>query len=183
MTRLRALVLAGIVASACTQPVTLSHFDSDGVTFDYPSTWNAATFDMPSSFNHWWVWLSTEAMQDPCIRTSNSEETSIDCNGSPVVGTLRPNGLLADWSSNGFPDWSFDPNAGTGIKVDGIQGTIEVLAADMDCVGIGAKTRVRVIVPAEVAHNWTQLDVCINGPFDGAVKEQVMAMIASADVR
>jgi hypothetical protein len=183
MASLRTWALVALVVAGCNQAPTLSHFDSDGVAFDYPSTWNAATFDMPSSFNHWWVWLSTETMADPCDRVSNSEMTSINCERSPVVGKLRPNGLLLDWVSNGWLGWSFNANAGEPITVDGVGGTLEVLAADSDCLALNGATQIRVIVPHEVPHNWTDLDGCINGQFEGAVRDQIMAMLASADLR
>jgi hypothetical protein len=175
------MVLAVVLAGACAQPIALSHFDSDGLSFDYPSTWNAATFDMQSNFSHWWVWLSTDLMADPCDRVSNSEVISITCDRSPVVGKLRPNGVLLDWASNGWLGWPFDANAGESISVDGVDGTLEVLAADSDCVAVDGDTQIRVIVPRDVPHNWTELDGCINGKFEGPLKDQIMAMLASVD--
>lgn len=183
MIALRATALALLVCGACAQPVTLSHFDSDGLAFDYPSTWNAATFDIPSNFKHWWVWLSTEPMADPCDRVSTSDMTSITCDRSPVVGRLREGGVLLDWSSNGWLSWQFDANAGDPIQVGGREATLEVNAADTDCTAIAGRTQVRVVVPAGVPNNWSQLDACIAGPFDGAVNAQIMAMLASADLR
>lgn len=111
MASLRAWAFLALVVAGCNQAPTMSHFNLDGLAFDYPSTWNAATFDMSSSFQHWWVWLSTETMADPCDRVSTSEMISIDCERWPVASTLRENGVLLSWSSNGFPGWAFRPRS------------------------------------------------------------------------
>lgn len=50
-------------------------------------------------------------------------------------------------------------------------------------MAIGGKTQIRVIVASNVPHNWTEMDGCVNGPFNGTVKDQVMAMLTSADLR
>jgi hypothetical protein len=118
-------------------------------------------------------------MADPCDRVSSSDRTSISCERSPVASRLRPGGVLLSWSSNGWLDWEFDATVGHLIQVGGREATLEVNPADAECGGIGGQTQVRVIVPSGVPNNWSQLDGCIASPFDGAVKAQIMAMLAS----
>jgi hypothetical protein len=95
-----------------------------------------------------------------------------------IDGQLGPNGILANWTSNGFPSWVFKPNAGDPINVGGIQGTIERFDAEPDCVAIGGDTNVRVILPT-VPRNWTEFDACLAGSFDGTIRDQIMALLNS----
>ncbi len=168
------IALTGV---GCNQPATLSHFDSDGLAFDYPSTWNAATFDMTSSFRQWVVYLSSQPLSDPCVRTS----TSIDCSRSPIEGPLPPDGFVANWTLNGFPSWAFQPTAGESILVGGVGSTIEISETQPrdGCIELGGQTQVRVISPAPAAHNWREFDACINGAFAGTLEAQIRAMLAS----
>ncbi|MEO8625287.1 MAG: hypothetical protein ABI452_01170 [Candidatus Limnocylindrales bacterium] len=170
-----ALALLGCGSPAPTP--TLSHFAADGISFDYPSTWNAAKYMLPASFTSWIVFLSTEALQDPCDRTSETTE----CNRVAWAEPLQADGVYLTWTSRGWMSWVFKPTVGESIRVGNVQSTLEVISGEDWCLTMAGKTQVRVITPSEAANNWTQMDACINGEFDGTVETQFRAMLASVE--
>lgn len=68
--------------------------------------WHARTYPMPPApFSSWLVWLSPQPMHAPCVTRHGTHNTTITC-GDPV-SHLRPNSLLAYWTSNANPAGGF----------------------------------------------------------------------------
>jgi hypothetical protein len=178
---LAALVLAGIVAacgsatptsSGQTAVPSLSHYQGDDIAFDYPGTWNAASFPVMSSFSNVLVFLSTSALADPCDRTANS----IACVRSAAT-SLEPGGVLVQWSRNGFPGWTFDRSRGKPLTVGGRSASIEDLEPAEPCQMIGGTRELVVTIPDPEANmNWTEARACIAGPVAGT-ETQVAGML------
>jgi hypothetical protein len=156
-------------------PPALSHFDGQGVSFDYPAEWAAAHFDVTSNFSSSIVYLSTSPLSDPCDRAPNS----IQCTWAAASG-LAPDGLLVEWSRNGWPGWTFDPTKGQPINVSGRAATIEDLPAVEPCQSIGGERQLVVTIDDPVAdQNWTEVRACLRGPNLAGLSAQIGAMLES----
>lgn len=168
------LAVVALVLAAC-GPATLVHFDGEGISFDYPGSWRAASFDVVSTFSSLIVYLSTEPLSDPCDR----KPMSIACTREPVVH-LGPNGILADWWRRGSPGWAFDPTKGQPITVAGRTATIEQLDPDEGCQNVGGDRKLVLTIPDPTPNwNWTELDACLRGPALDALQAQVEAMLST----
>lgn len=177
-----AVVLAqALFVSACgaddlpiASTATPSHFQGAGVSFDYPSTWNAATFEVNSSFSNLIVYLSTEQLADPCQRAPNS----ITCR-SPIGG-LSNSGLLVDWEQRSFPSFDFATVAGAPTAIGGRAAKVSAGPADEGCRAVGGESEVVATIPRPNAPlNWTDMRACLRGPALAELRGQVEAMLAS----
>jgi hypothetical protein len=171
------VLIAALAACSPAQPqvqsqpspaAAVAQFRSDELSFDYPGNWQAASFLVDSSFSHVFVYLSTEALSDPCDRTSSS----IACSRSPI-DSLGPNGILAQWIARSFPGWTFDPGRGQQIAVDGRTGTFERLDPTVECRAIGGELELVATIPSPVQWNWTEFRACVRGPALDALQTQV----------
>lgn len=178
MPGLRLIVCLVLLIGGCSAPsptLTLSHFATDGIRFDYPAPWQAATFDQTPDLGTLIV-LSTEPLSDPC----KEGPSEVDCGGSPIAGKLPVNGFVAAWRLTGLPGWAFNPSVGESIRVGGVQSTLQVLNAGSPggCSILAGQTQVQVTAPIDSGHSW-QFGACINGSFDGPIESQIRAMLAS----
>lgn len=182
-----AIALAALVlCSGCAQiPVPtptpgdeggLILFDADSLSFTHPARWQQATFDViPSTHFQWLVFLSTDDVHNPCTRTGNTQS----CNGY-AVDSLRPNGVLINWSRWGSPGWELDPSVGPVIDVGGRRATVDRRPIGPGCLAIGGADEIFVQVERPGAKwNWFEMTACVSGPDLAAVGEQIDAMLAS----
>ena len=61
------LSVALLVAGCGSGGSTLHRFRGNGVSFNYPATWHALTYEVPSSFSTSVVDLSPQRLHPPCI--------------------------------------------------------------------------------------------------------------------
>jgi hypothetical protein len=156
-------------------PPPLRHFVGQGVSFDHPGAWREGHFEMTSSFSGLIVYLSTSPLIDPCDRGPGS----VACIRE-AVRALDVDGVLVDWSWNGFPGWTFDPTKGRRVAVGGRAATLEDLVPDDRCRGIGGERLVLVTIDDPRADaNWTSVRACLRGPDLAALEAQVGAMLGS----
>jgi hypothetical protein len=149
------------------------HFMTGIMSFDYPSSWNAATFDVASSFSTDLVYLSTAPLSDPCDR----DPSSISCSRLAAT-SLGANGILVTWSAwVGFPGWTFDPSEGSQLSVGQRQATIVTAAAEGGCQKIGGVREIVVKIPRPAHSNWMELDACLAGPDPSGAQGQLEAML------
>jgi len=175
--RVPALVVAAAVLVGCAGASSkpgLSQYEGNALSFDYPGSWSAATFDVQSSFSNVLVYLSTAPMSDPCDRAAGS----ISCTRLAVTA-LGPDGILVDWSRNGFPDWTFDPSKGKPMTVDRRRATIEQYSDSHDCLGIGGGRELIVTIEDPVPRNWTMAWACLKGPSLDTLQGQFDAMLST----
>jgi hypothetical protein len=176
------VALLAFVVGACSDspptaapPPVVRHFERDNISFEYPGSWGQAQFDVVSSFSNVLVFLSTSPLSDPCDRRPNS----IDCVGS-AVAALAPNGLLVEWSTHGFPGWTFDPTKGRLILVRGRRATFEDVEPTDDCRRIeGDRSIVVTIDDGRTPGNWLEMRACLRGPAVDALRTQIQAMVAT----
>lgn len=176
-------VLASIALVACTGSASPSpsrppfrHFDGEVLSFDYPGTWESATFDVMSSFSTVLVYLSTAPMSDPCDRASNS----IACVRA-AVAELGPDGVLVEWSRNSFPGWTFDPSKGQLMTVGGRRATLEqVDQIEEACQSVGGERElVATIDDPTPDWNWTEMRACLRGPSLDGLQGQIQGMLTT----
>lgn len=153
-------------------PGGFCQFDTGIMSFDYPSSWRAATFNVVSSFSNDLVYLSTAQLSDPCDRGPSS----VSCSRLAATA-LGTNGVLVTWTAWGFPGWSFDPNEGSALSVGQRQATLVTKAADDGCQKIGGIREIIVKIPRQAEFNWMQLDACLAGPDPSVAQSQVEAML------
>jgi hypothetical protein len=142
------------------------------MTFDYPSSWRAATFNVVSSFSNDLVYLSTAPLSDPCDRGPSS----VSCSRLAATA-LGTDGVLVTWTAWGFPGWSFDPNEGSALSVGKREATLVTQAAENGCQKIGGVREIIVKIPREAESNWMQLDACLAGSDPTVAQSQVEAML------
>ena len=147
-------------------------FDTGIMSFDYPSSWHAASFNVVSSFSNDLVYLSTAPLSDPCDRGPSS----VSCSRLAATA-LGTNGVLVTWTAWGFPGWTFDPNEGSQLYVGQRQATFVTKTAEDGCQKIGGVREIAVKIPRSVEINWMQLDACLAGPDPSAAQSQVETML------
>jgi hypothetical protein len=176
-------VLASLALAACRADVSPSpstpafqHFEDEALSFDYPGSWNGATFPVVSSFSNVLVYLSTAPLSDPCDRTANS----IACVRLAVAG-LGPDGVLVEWSREAFPGWTFDPSRGRLTTVGGRRATIEqVDPSEGACQTIGGERELVVTIDDPTPDmNWTEMRACLRGPSLDRLQAQIEEMLAT----
>lgn len=172
-----ALTIVGVGAIAgygvdSTRTTALSTYRAgpnfEGISFTYPASWRPAAYTENSSFSSIIVYLSNQAMYPPCQDGT--------C-GLPLA-RLDLGGILAFWSANGFPAWSFDAAPGELTSVAGRRAKLSTRLSW--CRAIGGDVQFTVLVERpEAAHNWYQFDACIRGPGEQTIESQVQALLAS----
>jgi hypothetical protein len=161
-------------------PARTRHFSSAGeISFDYPATWHARTYPMPPApFSTWLVWLSPQRMHAPCMTRHGTHTTTITC-GDPL-SRLRPNSILAYWTSNADPAWRFRLQRGVPITVAGRRGKWLVQTDTAQAPRLGETEEITVVVPTPAtSDSWFQLTVLLRGPDTAGVEAQVKTMLRS----
>jgi hypothetical protein len=148
------------------------------LAFKYPASWAAREYDEVSSFSTLVVYLSNQPMVAPCKTTKSAKSTSVNC--GLAVEHLGRGGVLAWWSLDSGPGWSFGKDApGEPINVGGHRARLS-MSMTPQCGRIGADAAIQVVVePPQVPDNWFQLDACIRGPGVSTAEAQVRALLAS----
>jgi hypothetical protein len=151
-------------------------FDDSSLSFTHPAAWRDATFDVTPSFNFTWlVFLSTDAMRNPCTRDGNGQR----CNAYPV-DSLSPNGVIINWSHWGFLGWELDPSKGPVINVGGRRATVDRRGVRPGCRAIGGEEEIVVQVEGPGAtSNWFEMSACLSGPDLAPAHAAIDAMLAS----
>ncbi len=175
-----ACVLASIALMACGHSASPSpsapafrHFDDEVLSFDYRGAWGMATFNVTSSFFTVLVYLATAPLSDPCDRSSSPTA----CVGAAVSG-LGPDGVLAEWSRDSFPGWTFDPTIGQSLTVAGRRATVEQVDPIGDtCQSIRVSELVATIDDPTPDQNWTEMRACLRGPSLDDLEAQIKAIL------
>jgi hypothetical protein len=150
-------------------------FDGGGLSFEYPSEWERATWPVRSSFEILVTYLSTEPLHDPCQRTP----ASITC-GEPLR-RLRRGGVLVEWSRVGFPETDrrrLRAMPGSWITVAGRRAKLAVDRLPV-CRGIGADRSLFALIPLASRGNYYALRACVRGPGLIRSEREVRRVLAS----
>jgi hypothetical protein len=153
--------------------VKLSQFTDSALRFDYPSSWRAAVLAADTTFSTGLVFLSHEA--DPRCAAVYGITVSI-----PRCG-LGPDGVLVEWSFDGFPGWTLAREPGQPVLVDGRPGKESFVPASRYCAS-GTEEGVILVVARTFPDNYYEMDACLRGPELGREASEIQAMIASTKV-
>jgi hypothetical protein len=177
-------------AVTCTGHPGRSVYDREGVRFEYPSCWTAASYEEMTTFSTSLVDLSNQAMHAPCTTTTSEPVRPVPMGPEKIticrlpLTSLAPHGILVRWSSNGSPRWNLDQQPGTPLTVGGrpareqIRGRSKLTSTI--CGSIGADESISVEVAETVAYDYYDMTACLGGPDTGAAAAQVRAMLASS---
>lgn len=135
--------------------VKLSQFTDSALRFDYPSSWRAAVLAADTTFSTGLVFLSHEA--DPRCAAVYGITVSI-----PRCG-LGPDGVLVEWSFDGFPGWTLAREPGQPVLVDGRPGKESFVPASRYCA-TGTEEGVILVVARTFPDNYYEMDGCLRGP-------------------
>jgi hypothetical protein len=176
-------------ALTCAGHTGRSVYDSEGVRFDYPSCWKAATDDEETSFSTSLVDLSNQTMHAPCTTTTSPPgRARPGIAGKTTVcrlplSRLAPHGILVRWSANGFPLWNLDQQPGTPLTVGGRPAREQISGratlASTICASIGADEAISVVVAETYRYDFYSMTACLRGPDTAVGASQVRAMLAS----
>jgi hypothetical protein len=132
----------------------------------------------PAPFSGWLVWLSPQPMHRPCVTHHGTHNTTITC-GEPVSG-LRPNSILAYWTSNANPAWRFGQERGAQIAVGGRRGKWLVQTDTAQAPSLGETEVITVVVPTPGSRDsWYELTSFLRGPDTARLEAQVKTLLQS----
>jgi len=152
-------------------PVPTVSFSAMGLSFRYPATWQAGTWNDVSSFTAPIVYLSIGRQHNPCTVTYSPGEKSVMC--AYPVGTLPSGGVLVRWEADGFPN-SHVPKPNTFI--DG-RPALETKTSGGWCASLGGTETITVTIPRDTPDNWYQMDACLSAPNLLQQEAQISAML------
>lgn len=172
------MVVLTLAAAVCTfgttrSPAPLRTFDSGGVSFSFPGSWTPYRYEWLSTVRSVIVYLSNEALHDPC-EPSGSSTTC----GQPI-DRLGAGGVLVSWTENGNPAWNFktfEQAEGRRTRVGGRPAKLLVQTSGRTCGAIDADELIEVVIP-NGRYNWYEMDACIRGPDVAKAEAQVTAML------
>jgi hypothetical protein len=158
-------------------PVPSVSYGAMGLSFRYPATWQARTWDDVSSFTALIVYLSTSRMYDPCVTTTSPGEMSVTC--TYPLGKLPPGGVLVRWDVDGFPGFH-SPKPDTTV---GGHPAVETRTRGGGwCASLGGTETIRVMVPRATPDNWYEMDACLRAPSVSEHEAQISAMLATVQM-
>ena len=156
----------GDAQAAASTPSVVKYADSF-LTFTHPGAWKTYAFQQPLELHFFpVVYLSTQAMHEPCSTQGNATSC-----GWPIR-RLQPGGVLAVWQiPYVLPGTS--RTTGTRIRVGGSPARRKVTAGG-ECRAIGADRTIDVMVG--VTREFT---ACLRGPNLAQNQRAVNALLAS----
>lgn len=150
-------------------PVTYSN---SVLSFSHPASWKAYPFHWNGGLHFQpMVYLSTQAVQDPCSTKGNTTSC-----GFPVK-QLKPGGVLVTWNASNPPAIGLGP--GSRIKVDGnVARRVDTKGGI--CRSIGADRTVDVLVKTRPFPSpLTEMTACLRGPGLAQEQQSLDALLAS----
>jgi hypothetical protein len=176
-------------ASTCPGHDGRSEYDRDGVRFEYPSCWMAASYEEETSFSISLVDLSNQTMHAPCTTTTSTPGRALPGGPQKIticrlpITSLAPHGILVRWSSNGSPQFHLDQEPGAPLTVGGRSAREQIRGrstlTSTFCGSIGADESISVEVAETESDDYYDMTACLRGPDTAAAVAQVRAMLAS----
>ena len=147
-------------------------YSNSSLSFSHPADWKEYPFRWGGELHFQpMVYLSTQAVQDPCSTKGNTTSC-----GFPV-GQLQPGGVLVTWNASNPPAMGL--GSGSRIKVDGRTAT-RVDAPGGICRSIGADRTVDVLIQTRpLPSTLTEMTACLRGPGLAQEQKSLDALLAS----
>jgi hypothetical protein len=150
------------------------------LAFTYPTSWTPHKYEVVASSSRAIVYLSNQPLHEPCTRHRSASSLTITC--AAPVDHLAPGGVLAMWSSNGFPSWQFSNAKGAPLQIAGRPAKLGVDRPG-SCAEIGADETITAVIPRHaLSDNWYQLWACLRGPALDQHDREVRQLLASTTV-
>ena len=157
-------------------PLPAVSFSAMGLSFRYPATWHAGTWDDVSSFTALIVYLSTGRQHDPCTVTTSPGEKSVTC-GDPMR-TLPPGGVLVQWDLDGFPGFRLPkPNATIAGRP-----ALQTKTSGGWCASLGGTETITVTIPRDQPGNFYQMEACLSAPNLPQQEAQISALLHTVQI-
>jgi hypothetical protein len=159
-------------ASSSSFDPPLVKYSNSLLSFTHPSDWKAYPFQWAGELHFQpMVYLSTQAVHDPCSTKGNTTSCSFP------VDQLAPGGVLVTWNASNPPAAGF--GEGTRIQVDGHPATRTVTAGGI-CNSIGADRTIDVLIHTRPFPSTpTEMTACLRGPGLAEEEKSVDALLAS----
>jgi hypothetical protein len=166
-------------SSSSRQPAAT--FSGQGVTFDYPKTWNVRTDGGAGSMAFAFAFLSNQPQHAPCTATGSLSGT-LSGRCGPAVSQLGPNGVAIVWTRFGSAVPFTVPRNAVAVSVDGKPA---FSFSDREgswggAVGRADKSWI-VLIPTSDRRGFT-VSVALRGPHLKKLEQQVRAMFDSARI-
>jgi len=147
-------------------------YSNSVLSFSHPASWKAYPFRWSGELHFRpMVYLSTQAVQDPCSTKGNTTSC-----GFPVE-QLEPGGVLVTWNASNPPAMAL--GSGSRIKVDGREAR-RVGTSGGICRSIGADKTVDVLVQTSpLPSTLTEMTACLRGPGLAQEQKSLDALLAS----
>jgi hypothetical protein len=191
------IMLCLVTVAGCVRPIQpqsgvpaapqLTRYSGEGLAFTHPAAWKPHSYENRSSFSRSIVYLSTQRLHPPCVRsnvtigTGPETGTLITC-GWPL-DHLAPNSVLVEWSQHGTPTWRLDQEPGARRTIAGRAAKLHT-ARPGDCKTIGAEETITAYIPRlDLASNWYQMRACLRGPDLDKAQAQVRQLLTTTSLR
>jgi hypothetical protein len=173
--------LSMAATGAATEPaVSLATFTGTlGFRTQYPASWSQLQQSGQATIGTSLVWLSNQAMHDPCSATVDGGQLVAMC-GLPVT-TMKPGGVVVGWTRSEGPVTP-DPATlaqvpGRAITVGGQPAKLAVAEPGRNgCEAIGATRAMHLTVV--VSHEFQyEMTACLRGPKLSVLEGRVRQML------
>jgi hypothetical protein len=169
--RLLAPLIASLFAVACGSPsgpsgtpaASVSNFDNDVMSFEYPANWNAL---VPGSGDPALVLLSTEELAPT----------------EPRIEMLAPDGVYIAWTEKPVaPVVTPNPSPSSEVEVGGRPAVVVQTSADGDCESIKGDQLVLLTVDMPSPSPDVRMQACTRGPNFELTSATIAGMLASVE--
>ena len=147
-------------------------FSGSRISFRYPAGWQAESD--PEDVSNFWalvVYLSNQPLHPPCAITIDSKTCG------PPLSRLSKGSILAVWSEDAFPGWTFKRARGMPLRVGGHRAKLRLTRS---ACGVGAKAMLDVVVDRpDAPDNWFEFRACMTRPGIASRERQIRTLLST----
>jgi hypothetical protein len=156
----------------------LATYHNGPLSLTYPSKWRPQPYQNISNFTVVITYLSTDRLNDPCLRTTAAGGVTTAC-GWPLR-ELSPGGVLVSWTQGNAINWQIDRETGQPMTIAGRPGKLAVNKPGA-CGKVGADETLTATI-ATGGSSYYQLVACMRAPNQAVGEQQIRALIASTQI-
>ena len=154
-------------------------FPEFGVSFRHPASWTTSRYDLRSSFSSLVTYVGTRPVGDPCVTRKVRVATETVC-AWPRSGPLAPGGVIAAWSSVGYPSRTLADQAGVATTLGGYPAKVLTQRNGAGCGVARTGRHIQASIgPSASARRFFTVEVCTGPGSPPETLEEVQAMLAS----
>jgi hypothetical protein len=162
------VAIAVVGAAGATPGPPVSHYESDAISFSYPSAWTASVV---AGFFHYepLVFVSNETLGKPCSTVGNATTC-----GWPVKA-LHSGGVVGAWFRTPVPIVGPLRGPGRWTTIDGHRALLSTSRQNVECTRIGGQLDVRALLKSPPL----DFEACLRGPRLAKIRTQILVLLAS----